>query len=205
MNRDKKISSFGWLNATQFLGALNDNVFKLMIILFIVNVISGKATLNTTQAAATFIFVIPFLLFSHAAGVLADRFSKRNIIVAAKWSELAIMLTAVAALRLHNIWMLYTLLFLMCTQSAFFGPSKYGIIPELVGEHKLSHANSLLVSFSYLAIIIGTFLPSLFIDKITPGNYTTVAAFCVATAFAGLLTSRKIEVTPPAGNRRRFG
>jgi len=203
MNSEKgSISSFGWLNATQFLGALNDNVFKLMIILFLVN--SLKLNLNSTQALATLIFVIPFLLFSHAAGVMADRFSKRHIVVAAKWAELLVMIGGFIALHLGNPYVLYTLLFVMCTQSAFFGPSKYGIIPELVGEHRLSQANSLLVSLSYLAIIIGTFLPSLFIDKLFKGNYQILAGFCVVVAAMGLFVSRKIEVTPAAGTHRKL-
>jgi len=203
MNSEKdSMSSFGWLNITQFLGALNDNVFKLMLILFIVNV--SKNDLNSTQSLATLIFVIPFLIFSHAAGVMADRFSKRNIIVSAKWAELLIMTAAFFALRIGNPVILYILLFIMCAQSSFFGPSKYGIIPELVGEHRLSQANSFIVSLSYLAIIIGTFLPALFIDILFKGNYQILAGLCVAVAALGVIASRKIEITPAAGAKRRL-
>jgi acyl-[acyl-carrier-protein]-phospholipid O-acyltransferase/long-chain-fatty-acid--[acyl-carrier-protein] ligase len=196
------MSSFGWLNTTQFLGALNDNVFKLMLILFIVNV--TKNDLNSTQSLATLVFVIPFLLFSHAAGVMADRFSKRNIVVISKWAELLVMTAAFFALRIGNPAILYALLFIMCTQSSFFGPSKYGIIPELVGEDRLSQANSFIVSLSYLAIIIGTFLPALFIDILFKGNYQILAGFCVAVAALGVVVSRKIEVTPAAGTKRKL-
>lgn len=202
--KKRRMSSFGWLNVTQFFGALNDNVFKLMVILFIVNVVVGQEELNSTQALATLIFVIPFLLFSHAAGVMADRFSKRNIVVAAKWAEFLIMIASVAALRLGNPYVLYTLLFVMCTQSAFFGPSKYGIIPELVGEHRLSQSNSFLVALSYLAIIIGTFLPSFFLDFLFEGNYMILGGFCVVIAGLGLLASRRIEVTPAVGEHKRL-
>ncbi len=196
------VSSFGWLNVTQFFGALNDNVFKLLVVFFLHNILCHE--LNTTQALATAIFVVPFLLFSHAAGVLADRFSKRHIVVGAKWAELGVMLLGFVALRLGNPIFLYMLLFVMCAQSAFFGPSKYGIIPELVGEHRLSQANSFLVCLSYLAIIFGTFLPSFFVDILFPGNYTALAAFCIVVAGVGLIASRKIEVTPEVGARRRF-
>lgn len=201
MKTDKE-SSFKWLNITQFLGALNDNVFKLMIVLFLVKSLS--LNLNSTQATASFIFVIPFLLFSHAAGVLADRFSKRNIVVGAKWAELLVMLAGFAAIMAGNQYILYTLLFVMCTQSAFFGPSKYGIIPELVGDHRLSQANSLLVSFSYLAIILGTFIPAVFLDRLFRDNYLVLAGFCIGVAALGLLASHKITPTPAAGRKRSF-
>ncbi len=197
-----RMSSFGWLNVTQFFGALNDNVFKLMLVLFIHNML--KQDLNSTQALATFIFVIPFLLFSHAAGVLADRFSKRNIVVAAKWAELLVMAVSFVALCKGNPYVLYALLFVMCTQSAFFGPSKYGIIPELVDEHRLSQSNSFLVALSYLAIIIGTFIPSFFLDFLFVDNYKVLASFCVVVAGLGLLASRRIEVTPAVGEYKRF-
>jgi len=199
---EKSLSSFGWLNVTQFCGALNDNVFKLLVIFFLKNQLGHD--LNTTQGIAMAVFVIPFLLFSHSAGVLADRFSKRHIVVAAKVAELVIMSIGLVALTIGNPVLLYALLFLMCTQSAFFGPSKYGIIPELVGEHRLSKANSFLVGLSYLAIIIGTFLPSFFVDVLFKGNYLALAAFCVALAGVGVLVSRNIEVTPAVGARHRF-
>ena len=202
VNKEKSLSSFGWLNITQFLGALNDNVFKFLVIFFLVDRLGFEK--NATQSLATLLFVAPFLLFSHAAGVLADRFSKRHIVVAAKFAELTVMVVGFVALAASNAMMLYALLFIMCAQSAFFGPSKYGIIPELVGEHRLSRANSFLVSLSYLAIIIGSFLPSFFIDRLFRGNYPALAGFCVLVAVTGVLTSRHIEVTPAIGAKRRF-
>lgn len=202
MLKRRLMSSFGWLNVTQFFGALNDNVFKFLVVFFLVGRLQHE--LNATQALATALFVIPFLLFSHAAGVLADRYSKRHIVVATKWVELGVMVLGLVALQFESVGLLYALVFVMCTQSAFFGPSKYGVIPELVGESRLSRANSLLVCFSYLAIIIGAFLPSFFIDFLFRDNYRALAGFCVLVAGAGLLASREIHVTPAVGERRRF-
>ena len=82
---EKLDSSFRWLNATQFLGALNDNVFKLLIILYLISPnMFGEDKAASVNAVAGAVFVVPFLLFTAYAGKLADRFSKRNIIVAAK-------------------------------------------------------------------------------------------------------------------------
>ena len=127
--------SFGWLNATQFLGALNDNIFKLLIILYLVGLDEARASKVTVLAGV--VFVVPFLFFTAFAGKLADHFSKRDIIVTAKFAEVAAMLAGCAAFYVGSEILLYCVLFLMCTQSAFFGPSKYGIVPELVRSDQL--------------------------------------------------------------------
>ena len=88
--------SFNWLNAAQFCGALNDNVFKLLLIYFLIDV-RGKDSENAVLARAGITFVLPFLLFVAAAGVLADRFSKRNIVVIAKVAEVVVAAVGVAA------------------------------------------------------------------------------------------------------------
>ncbi len=156
---------------------------------------------------ATFVFVLPFLLFSHAAGVLADRFSKRNIIILAKYLELIVMIGGCVAIMSQSAAsapILYAMIFLMCTQSTIFGPSKYGIIPELVPREDLSRANSALVALTYLAIILGTFLPSLIVKNLFPKNYVALALFCVIIAGAGIISSLKIAKTDAMANRRPF-
>ena len=201
--KTKRPSSFAWLNATQFLGALNDNFFKLLLIFMISSVLGDEAR-GTIVTTATIVFVIPFLLFSHPAGVLADCISKSRIIKFTKCIEVCIMLIGCVAILIVSTPLLYATLFLMCTQSAIFGPSKFGIIPELINESRLSRANSLLVGASYLAIIMGTFLPSFLLDFVWPGLYS-VAGFCsVGIATAGLICSLGIEKTTPADPGKSF-
>ena len=195
--------SFAWLNATQFLGALNDNLFKLLLIFLLVEIAGAEHRAEILALAST-VFVLPFLLFSHAAGVLADRLSKRDIIVAAKWLELLIMALGCAAVRWPSAWKLYGVLFLMCSQSALFGPSKYGIIPEIVPEERLSRANGLLVGLSYLAIILGTFIPSWLLLKFFQGHFFSLALVCLGVAAAGVAASYGIARTPAQRSTKRF-
>jgi len=190
------------LNATQFLGALNDNLFKLLIIFMIINV-QGQQHANYILALAGAVFVIPFLLFSSAAGVLADRISKRSIIVAMKFTEVFVMGASVVTAYYQSPVGSYVLLFFMAMQSAFFGPSKYGILPELVDTRKISQANGLLTSFTYLAVILGTFFAS-FVTDITNKNFTIASSFCVVIAIIGLLASLGISKTPPKGTKKRI-
>jgi len=202
LNDTPRTYSFAWLNVAQFLGALNDNIFKFLIIFLVVE-LTGAGHYDAIVTTVSTVFVIPFLLFSHAGGVLADRFSKRHIIVCLKILEILIMLSGCAAVYFGSPRGLYAVLFVLCTHSALFGPSKYGIVPELVPTEKLSHANASLQGLTYLAIILGTFIPSFFLDM-TKGNYLALAAISVGVAVAGLFSASRIHVTPAARAVRRF-
>jgi len=194
-------STFRWLNVTQFLGALNDNVFKLLIVLFLI-ALQGTDVASNVTALAGAVFVVPFLLFSAFAGKLADRFSKRNIVVLAKVAEVVVMAAGCAVFLSKSVFGLYCVLFLMATQSAFFAPAKYGIIPELVTSEQLSQANGLLEGLTYLAIVIGMALGPVLV-QLTAGRYSLMGLICVGIAVVGLTTSLRISPTPAAGGGKR--
>lgn len=200
--RKRRKAAFAWLNATQFFGALNDNVFKTLIQMFIIGVAS--ATNAVPLAVATIVFALPYLFFTSYAGFLADRFSKKTVTVVLKYAELTIMVCAVPAFAFGQHWMLYVLLFLMSVQSALFSPTKYSIVPELVRRETLSRANSLLVAFSFLAIILGSALgpvlakgmSSLFsVGESTSENiaYSVAQLACVMFAIGGIITSHQVR------------
>lgn len=197
-----RLSSFTYLNVTQFLGALNDNIYKLLIVYFLIQ-LEGIEYSHQILASTGATFVVPFLLFSAISGTLADRFSKRDIIVTTKILELVIMGLAVCAFAFQSKWGSYVILFLLATQSAIFGPSKYGIVPELVSSEKISKANGLMTSFTFLAIILGTFLAS-FLIQITSRNFIISAIFCTFIGIVGLVTSFGIEPTPPSGSEKKI-
>lgn len=194
--------SFYLLNATQFLVALNDNIFKLLVIYLLINV-KGAEAAPTVLSLAGAIFVIPFLLFSSGAGVLADRISKRTIIVFAKALEIVIMIFGLAAVWFQSEWGAYFALFCLSTEAAIFGPSKFGIIPELVEPKMVSKANGSMTSFTYLAIILGTFLAS-FLTDVTNKNFVFVGAFCLAIAVIGFFTSLGIQRTAPQNSTKKI-
>lgn len=198
----KRFSSFTYLNITQFLGALNDNIFKLLIVYFLINLegIENSHTILSTTGAT---FVIPFLLFSSMSGTMADRFSKRNIIVLTKILELMVMSFGVLSFAFQSKIGAYVVLFCMATHSAIFGPSKYGILPEIVETDRISRANGLMTSFTFVAIVIGTFLAS-FITDITGRDFIVGSLLCTLIALVGVLTSFGIEYTPPSGSSKKF-
>lgn len=198
----RRLSSFTYLNATQFLGALNDNIYKLLIVYLFID-IEGVQASHTILATTGAIFVLPFLLFSASSGTMADRFSKRNIIVLTKIFEMVIMALGILCFTYESKWGSYCILFMLATQSAIFGPSKYGILPELVATDKISKANGMMTSFTFLAIILGTFFASFLID-ITGRDFILASFFCTLIALIGMITSFCIEYTPPSGSSKRF-
>lgn len=200
--RKRIFSSLSYLNVTQFLGALNDNIYKLLLVFLFIQ-IEGIEKSHQILAVSGALFVAPFLLFSAFSGTLADRYSKRNIIIYTKLLELIIMGFGLLAFYTHDIYGSLAILFMLATQSAIFGPSKYGIIPEIVQEEKISKANSLITMFTFLAIILGTFFASFILD-ITEKNFVLAAWICCLFSLVGLATSFGIEYTPPSGSSKKF-
>ena len=199
---NKMSRSFSWHNTTQFLGAMNDNIFKLFLVFFLTGLL-GEDRKEEINYIAAIVFVIPFLLFIPFAGVLADRFSKRTIIVITKTAELVVMILGwcvfafAGFLGRSAVVPIYAVLFLMCSQSSFFGPCKYGIIPELVERDKLSKANSFLQGMTYMAIVCGAAIAP-FAGWITGRNWAIAGLLCVLIAAAGLFSSTRIARIPAA-------
>lgn len=190
-----------WLNATQFLGAFNDNLFKWFLVFFLIE-LQGEANEKNILGLVGAVFVIPFLLFSDAGGVLADRISKTRIIRYTKLIEVMVMLLGFTGFLLSQPLILYTALFLMASQSAFFGPAKFGIIPELVPQSTLSKANGQLATFTFLAIIIGTGGTALLckvFDQIMP-----LTVLCIIAAASGVFTSTRLPYTEPGHSDRKI-
>lgn len=198
----RRLSSFTYLNFTQFLVALIDNIYKFLLVYFLIS-IQGIQNTHRIMAFTGATFVLPFLLFSATSGTLADRFSKRNVIILAKSLEFIVMVLGILCFYYESVPGCYILLFLLATTSAIFGPSKYGILPELVGTDRISKANGLMTSFTFLAIILGTFLASFVLDH-TNRNFLLAATCCASISLVGLLTSFCIEYTPPSGSRKKF-
>lgn len=192
--------SFWGMTATQFLGAFNDNVFKQLLLLLAVPVGASAVTESDEQGLATRVFSIPFILFSGYAGYLSDRFSKRRVIVLAKVAEIVIMLLGLIgflAFDLVGYKGLLVVLFLMGTHSAFFGPGKYGILPEMLAERDLPRANGIILMTTFLAIIFGTAAAGVVGDLPTDSLWYG-SLFCVVIAVLGTSTSLLIRPLPAA-------
>ena len=142
---------------TQFLGAFNDNVFKnALVILLTYKIVSEHS--NTLVNLAAVIFILPFFLFSPLAGQIADKNEKSALIRKIKAIEIGIMMIGVLGLFLNSIVVLLIVLFLMGTQSTFFGPIKYSILPQHLKSDELMGGNAMVEGGTFLAILMGTIL-----------------------------------------------
>lgn len=200
--------SFWGITATQFLGAFNDNVFKQLVLLLAVAAAERGAVKHDLQGVATMLFSLPFVICSGYAGYLSDRYSKRTVIVLAKVAEIVAMLLGVIAFAEFDttgFTGLLTVLFLMGAHSAFFGPGKYGILPELFREEDLPRANGMILMTTFLAIIFGTASAGLLGDAAASTTQLKYASgVCVAIAVLGTLTSLLIRKLPPAAPDLKF-
>ena len=186
---------FGPFFATQFCGALNDNVFKnALVILFTYHAASYSA-LSAGELAnlAQALFILPFFLFSAQAGQLADKFERSRIIRLVKLAEIGIMLLALVGFLQQSLVLLLTALFLMGLHSTVFGPVKYSILPQHLHEHELVGGNAWVESGTFLAILLGTLAGGLLVAA---GGGGTAAAVCVALALAGYAASRAVPQSP---------
>ena len=179
----------------QFLGALNDNLYKIIVTLAALAVAgAGSKYLSLAQAA----FILPFLLFSGYAGHFADTRSKRSVLIATKFAEIVVMGLALLAFLFPRIELMLGVLFLLALQSTFFGPAKYGILPEMLPDRDLSRGNGLLNMTTFLAIILGTAAGG-FLYAAWSGTPWALGLVLLAVAVAGFAASLGIpQVREPA-------
>jgi acyl-[acyl-carrier-protein]-phospholipid O-acyltransferase/long-chain-fatty-acid--[acyl-carrier-protein] ligase len=146
---------FWSLVVTQFQGALNETGLKNLVIFIILGMAMGRADRDRLVLVVGTLFALPFILFSMTGGFLADKYSKRRVAIWTKYFEIAVMLLAIAGLSWQNLNLEMAAVFLASTQAALFGPTKYGLLPELLPESQLSWGNGVLEFASFLAVIGG--------------------------------------------------
>lgn len=186
--------SFFPLFAVQFLGAFNDNLFKnamVMLIAFQLSQTDEQTGLYITLAAG--IFILPFFLFSTLAGQIADRYPKSVLIRKIKLAEILIMLTGAIGLLSMQLEWLYASLFLMGVQSAFFGPIKYSVLPEVLADSRLLLGNAWFSGSTFIAILLGTLVGGLTVTLENGPQW--VSAGVILVALAGYLLSLKVPYT----------
>ena len=156
------------LICTQFFGAVNDNLLKGVLTFMVIDgVWSGRLGAGG-QGLVALCFTLPFILLSGYAGQFADRNSKRYVSVLIKLVEIPIAASALIGFWMGNLWITLAALLGVSCQSAFFGPAKYGMIPELVEDRDLSRANGTINMMTNIAVILGTLLAGELSDRYDP-------------------------------------
>lgn len=231
-----KSRSYIGLVISQFLAAFNDQASHIVAFFYATDMLVRYVNVPHVDtklivSIVTACYIAPFFLFSPLAGVLADKYSKRSIIVAWKLAEVGIMGLAVAGFLLPHAaglgWigpqglavlsssMLVFVVFLMGMHSAFFIPAKYGMMPEVLDTSILSRGNGLLEGTSFIANILGTVLGGLLygavkssIDVTTntlqPGREWIIGLVLLGLAVIGAAVSFMIRRIPAAAPHKRL-
>ena len=215
--------SFWALILVQFQGAFSLNVLRYLLTFMVMGGAISEARGDALVSMISFLFFLPLVLFSMAGGFLADRFSKRQVTLATKVIEIAAMVLAIFALtstqqqylgEVVDLWrhpgLLVThfplpliVLFVAATQAALFGPSKYGLLPELLPEKWLSWGNGVIELGTFLAIISGAMAAGS-LAKIFQGREWKVAVLMAGMSGLGLLCSMAIRKVPAAAPQAKF-
>ena len=190
MNRRRFLPLF----VTQFLGAMNDNLFKTAMILFVIyNIYNDPKQEELFSAVASAVFILPFFLLSAVAGQLADAYDKAQLVRIVKSCEIGIMVVGGAGLLIGNIPLMMIALFAMGVHSTFFGPIKYAILPQHLSSEEVLGGTGLVEAGTYIAILAGTILAGFI-------NHHVAAAGVIVIAVIGWFAGREVPPAPAIGN-----
>ena len=189
----------GPLFVTQFFGAFNDNLYKAALAsLFVYGGIVAEERVDLFNNVAGVLLVIPFLLFSAIAGTLADSIEKSRLVRKIKLAEIAVAAAIVLAVYLQNLAVLLFVLFLLGTQSAFFGPVKFSLLPQHLKESELIGGNAVIETGTFVAIlggiVIGTLIGAM------EGVMFWLGTGVIAVAVIGYIASYWIPESPSYGS-----
>ncbi len=189
---------------TQCLGALNDNVYKNILLLLVTysQLASLPIDVNLFVNLAAGLFILPFFLFSAHAGLIADNIDKAILIRRLKLLEVVIMCCGAVAIVSQSYLIMLVLLFFMGTQSAFFGPVKYSLLPKVLKSNELVRGNAWVEMGTFISILLGTIVAGLIVAS---DNANMIAAMTVvALAFVGYISSWFIPPIPLTIEPKKF-
>lgn len=202
-NPPASLRGFWALIVTQFQGAFSDNTLKWLTTYLITQIVTVADQRDRLITVVTALFTLPFIFFSMTGGFLADRFSKRQVVLGVKIFEIFVMSLALYGLATRRLYLTIFCVFLMGLHSAIFGPSKYGLLPELLPEKKLSWGNGILEFGTFIAIIGGTVAGG-FLCKLFSAQPGWSGVILIILAFVGLVTGWQITKVPAAAPTKQF-
>ena len=194
---------FWSLIATQFQTAFNDNALKFLVIYIVVAMNFAHARRDLLILVIGAVFALPFIVFSMTGGYFADRYSKRAVTIGTKLLEIAVMGFFIGALALRSVPLECAGVFLISTEGALFGPSKYGLLPELLPERRLSWGNGIIELGTFVASISATMVAGFLADRYR-GREAVAGLLLLGFTLVGLATSFGISKVPEADPQKKF-
>lgn len=211
-------NGFVALLITQFMVALNDNLFRWLIIPIGKYAVGWSDSPDKVRMLGAVVFLVPYLIFTSYAGFCTDRFNRKKVLVSCKIAEVIIILMGTAAILAQSVHFMLVVLFLLGAQSAFFSPAKYSSLPSVVPANRISEANGFYAMTTMIACIAGQVLGGcLFVwTTIYPNgnhpiegtggmhNWWIWASVLIGVAVIGLISSLFIPSIPSVDPQARF-
>ncbi|HEY1662360.1 MAG TPA: MFS transporter [Verrucomicrobiae bacterium] len=201
--RQPDLRSFWLMFVVEFQNAFSDNLLRWVVTFSMIGIGMSQEKRDSLVPVVGAIFALPFILFSMAGGFFADRFSKRDVSVVIKCAEILFMSVASIGLWTGNLLLSFVMIFLMSTHSAIFGPTKYGMLPEMLPEKKLSWGNGIFGLGTFSSTIIGMIAAGTLSDMFGK-NQLASGLILIVLAFLGLLLSLQVRRGPPANPNKEF-
>lgn len=208
VRREGSLTSLSFLGlvVTQFLGAFNDNCFRWLG----VAIATQKMEASQAIAIGTVCLTVPFLIFTPTAGWMADRFSKRSVILGFKVAEVFITLFGLVSILYGNVWMLFATTTFLGIQSSLFGPAKFGSIAEILPTRLLSKGNGLMAMTTIVAVGLGTIAGFALYDASEPilgagdvSRILWIAVVLLGAAIGGVAACLLVAGEPAADPQRK--
>jgi len=190
----RRFAPFFW---TQFLGALNDNVFKTALLTILTYDALSWTDIDTglLNNLIPGLFILPFFLFSATAGQLADKMEKGRLARYVKLLEIAIMGIAAYGWMTHHLWLLVVAVAGMGVHSTIFGPVKYAYLPQQLKPQELIGGNGVIEMGTFVGILLGEGIGAVLVVH-KPFGLEMVAAITIGFAVLGWLASLGIPNSP---------
>ena len=193
--------NFIGLLVTQFSGATNDNILKTVLLMAVATGGIWQGLLGEGGAGIVNQFLtVPFVLLLGYAGQLADRIAKHKQIIATRIAEVPIAGLALLGFWMSNPWIVMLAFILLASESAFFGPAKYGCVPEIVDESRVNQANGFMVMTTNIGILLGIGIGGPLLQY----RPDMVGVVLVAMALIGLISSLFMKGLRPIAPETKF-
>src|SRR5713226_8031959 len=147
--------NFRRLWGAQVVSELGDWFYTLAIYNLLLQ-LTGRAG---SVALALVLQVLPQTLIGPASGVVNDRLRRKQVMIAADFGRMAIVLCMLLVRSTKNVWLVYPLLVAETLLAAFFEPARSSVIPNIVEREDVVLANTLSSTTWSLNLMIGATLP----------------------------------------------
>jgi acyl-[acyl-carrier-protein]-phospholipid O-acyltransferase/long-chain-fatty-acid--[acyl-carrier-protein] ligase len=185
------------LLGAQFVAAFNDNALRMVCLLLLLGPAPREQDQQAVTTRAMVAYNLPWVLLSLPAGVLADRISKRRVILGLRAGELVLMGVAAWALVDARPPLLLGLVVVTGVLTSASSPARYGLVPELVPASRLSLANGQLLLWTYVAYIAGQAAGGALLDMFRGGR-GGIGLLLGGFSVLGFLCARAIPAVPAA-------